>query len=339
MLAFCRRWDAFWPSPTWTLPWGVWQATQSSSDSSIYVFNNIRFGAQPPRFDISGFPTNTNSSVQDSTYGPSCYQINPKDIKNPPGGQPNLLVPRADAPAPSEDCLFLDIYAPYENFDGNGNPIKQLPVIVWFYGGAYAFGNKDLGGGLPLYTGQSMLTAQNYEAVFVVGNYRMGAFGWLAGSYMESAGQPNAGLYDQALLLNWVKQYIAQAGGNPANVSAWGESAGAGSILHHLIREGGTKDPLFNSFLVQSPAFEWSWDNSPGGTLDTVYRNFSQLGGCGYAYDIDCLKSQNIDTLATANQALFSYVKQTGLFPVGPSVDGQWINTIPAISFANSTVH
>lgn len=236
----------------------------------------------------------------------------------------------------SEDCLFLDIYAPASNFDENGKPIKQLPVIVWFYGGAYAFGSKNLGGDLPLYTGQSMLAAQDYQAVFVAGNYRLGAFGWLAGSYMESAGQPNAGLYDQSLLLSWVKNYIAKAGGDPTNVSAWGESAGAGSILHHLIREGGTKDPLFRNFLVQSPAFEWSWDNSKDGTLDNVYRTFSNLSGCGYTYDISCLRDKNITDLIQPNQDLFANVKQTGIFPIGPSVDGQWIQTIPALSFANS---
>lgn len=245
-------------------------------------------------------------------------------------------MPHNDDVPQSEDCLFLDIYAPASNFDGSGKPIKQLPVIVWFYGGAYAFGSKNLGGGLPLYTGQSMLAAQDYQAVFVAGNYRLGAFGWLAGSYMESAGQPNAGLYDQALLLSWVQKYIAQAGGDPTNVSAWGESAGAGSILHHLIREDGTKDPLFRSFMVQSPAFEWSWDNSKDGTLDDVYRNFSNFSHCGYTYNISCLREKDIGDLKQANQKLFANIKQTGIFPIGPSVDGQWIKTIPALSFAKS---
>lgn len=257
-------------------------------------------------------------------------------MKHPPGGQPGVQLPRDDAPAQSEDCLFLDVYAPASNFDENGNPIQKLPVIVWFYGGAYAFGSKDLGGGVPLYTGQSMLAAQDYNAIFVAGNYRLGAFGWLAGSYMESEAQPNAGLHDQALLLEWVQEYISQAGGDPTNVTAWGESAGAGSVLHHLIREGGTKDPLFQSFLVQSPAFEWAWDNSKDGTLDNVYRNFSQLAQCGYGYDILCLQNQTIDTLVEANQELFNNVRPTGLFPVGPSIDGKWIQTIPALSFASS---
>ncbi|KAK0722613.1 Alpha/Beta hydrolase protein [Lasiosphaeria miniovina] len=292
--------------PIVTLPWGKWQAQIYENDA------------------------NANPS-----YGPSCYQVNTSKLQNPPGGTPGVQNPNDGAPSSSEDCLFLDVYAPASAFDQNGNPIQELPVIVWFYGGAYAFGSKELGGGLPLYTGQSMLAASEYNAIFVAGNYRLGAFGWLAGSYMESNAQPNAGLYDQSLLLDWVQRYIIQAAGNPNQVSAWGESAGAGSILHHLIRENGTRDPQFGSFLVQSPAFEWSWDNSVNGTLDTIYRNFSALANCGFGYNISCLRGQSVNLLVSANQKLFDAVHQTGLFPVGPAVDGKWVQTIPAIAFAN----
>lgn len=256
-------------------------------------------------------------------------------MENQPGGRPKLEVPRQKyAPEQSEDCLFLDVYAPVKNFDKEGNPKEKLPVIVYFPGGAYAFGSKDLGGKLPLYSGLSILRAQKYEAVFVTGNYRLGAYGWLAGPYMESEAQPNAGLYDQALLLEWVQKYIKQAGGDPDRVTAWGQSTGAGSIMHHLIREGGTKDPLFHNILVQSPAFEWSYDTSENGSLDNIYRKFSQLAGCKYAYDISCLRAQTPEKLAAANQQLFVEVGQSGIFPIGPSVDGQWIQKIPAASFA-----
>ena len=280
-----------------------------------------------------------NSSIQDPKYGPSCYQVDPKALKSPPGGAPGLTDPADQCPASSEDCLFLDIYAPASAFDQNGKPLGKLPVVVWFYGGAYVFGCKDYSG-LPLYTGESILAASGYKAIFIAGNYRLGAFGWLAGSYMQTVGQTNAGLYDQALLLDWVQKYITQAAGDPAQVSAWGESAGAGSILHHLIREGGTgaHKPQFTTFLAQSPAFEWSWDNSKDGTLDTIYKNFSSLAGCGSQYNMTCLRSKDISTLATANQELFDQVRQTGLFPVGPSVDGVWVQKIPAVSFANSTM-
>jgi carboxylesterase type B len=340
-------------TPNVTLPWGIWQGERYANDQKvcrrqllqqqiltrrqITLFKNVRFGDEPPRFGAPAFPSWQFPGIRDPSYGPNCIQVNTSTLKNPPGGQPNFQLPRDGDAVQSEDCLFLDIYAPAHNFDSNGRPIKQLPVIVWFYGGAYAFGSKSLGGGVPLYTGQSMVAGQDYEAIFVAGNYRLGAFGWLAGSYMQDAGQPNAGLYDQALLLKWVQQYITQVGGDPNDVSAWGESAGAGSIMHHLIREGGTVDPLFKKFLVQSPAFEWSWDNSDQGTLDQVFKNFSQLAGCG-SYDMNCLRARSVDVLTTANQELFNNVRPTGLFPVGPSVDGKWIQTIPALSYAASTL-
>ncbi|KAH6949434.1 Alpha/Beta hydrolase protein [Fusarium avenaceum] len=119
-------------------------------------------------------------------------------------------------------------------------------------------------------------------------------------------------------------------------VSAWGESAGGGSILHHLIRNGGKEDPLFTGFVTQSPAFEWAWNNSNGGQLDQVYQNFSKSLGCNDPNDISCIRDPSIplDKLAMANVKLFESVKQTGLFPIGPSVDDTWIKTVPTLAFA-----
>jgi carboxylesterase type B len=225
------------------------------------------------------------------------------------------------------------VYVPKSVLDAPKGTLA--PVIVWIYGGAFAFGSKNQLG--PLYTGQSFLAASKYQSIFVAGNYRVGAYGWLAGNYMQTTGttQTNAGLYDQALLFEWVQTYINQVNGDKQQVSAYGESAGASSILHHLVREGGTVDPTFRRFGVQSPAFEWAWDNSENGKLDMIYKNFSGLAGCGQNFDIDCLRASK--NLSDANQALFDSVQKTGLFPVGPAVDDGWIKTIPTISFATGT--
>lgn len=206
---------------------------------------------------------------------------------------------------------------------------RKLPVIVWIYGGAYALGSKN--DGEILYTGRPIIRASNYNTIFITGNYRTGAFGFLAGDYMQKAGLPNAGLYDQALLFKWVNMYVEQVGGDKEQVSAWGESAGAGSILHHLIRKDGEIDPGFQTYYAMSPAYEMSWDNAPDGRLDTYYRMYSKFADCGDKYDIDCLRRANRTDLVKANQELFDTVRQTGLFPVGPAVDGEWIRTIPSI--------
>lgn len=258
-----------------------------------------------------------------------CIQIDITKLDRSPGGESPIVEPVNPHKLGSEDCLFLDIYVPVRAFNLG---VPQLPVIIWLYGGAYAFGTKDQGG--EFYTGQSVLNASDYSTIFIAGNYRVGAFGWLAGHYMEEVGQPNAGLYDQALLFEWVQKYVSQVQGDKDQVSAWGESAGAGSILHHLIREDGTHDPGFNTFVAKSPAFEWSWNNSADGRLDRMYQKFSEYADCDAKYNITCLREAPIEVLAEANQKLFDSVRQTGLFPVGPAVDGKWIKTIPTLAFS-----
>ncbi|KAK5989658.1 Secreted lipase [Cladobotryum mycophilum] len=313
--------------PVLDLPWGKWQAQIDPEDPKAYIFRNVRFGAQPERFGAPAFPSTLNDSIQ-TPETVSCISIDPSVLVTPPGGQLRFEEPDPQLPM-NEDCLFLDIYAPKSAFE-TGAP--KLPVVVWIFGGAYALGSKNQGG--VLYTGRPTLKAANHQVIFIAGNYRTGALGFLAGDYMQKAGKPNAGLYDQALLFEWVRDYVDQAGGDKTKVSAWGESAGAGSILHHLIREDGERDPLFHSLVAQSPAYEMSWDNSPDGRLDTMYRTFSELAGCGFAYDIDCLKAVTPEKIIEANQEFFDKVRQTGLFPVGPAVDGEWIRSIPSVSLS-----
>ncbi|CAJ0538539.1 Ff.00g066000.m01.CDS01 [Fusarium sp. VM40] len=316
--------------PTLNLPWGRYKGHPFPDDDNIILFENVRFGAKPLLFGAPESPSWSNSSVQPPSDGRDCIQIDISDIANPPGGKDPTNDPADSDSKTSQDCLFLDLYVPKTILDAPGGALA--PVIVWIYGGAFAFGSKNQLG--PLYTGQSFLAASKYQTIFVAGNYRVGAYGWLAGNYMQTTEttQTNAGLYDQALLFEWVQTYINQVNGDKTQVSAYGESAGASSILHHLVREGGTVDPTFHRFGVQSPAFEWAWDNTKNGKLDTIYKSFSNLAGCGQNFDIDCLRASK--NLSDANQALFDSVQKTGLFPVGPAVDGGWIKTIPTISFA-----
>ncbi|MCJ1393378.1 hypothetical protein MMC18_006251 [Xylographa bjoerkii] len=250
-----------------------------------------------------------------------------------PGGElgGELGAPVANAGQQDEDCLFLDLYVPGSVFRGHSS---QLPVVVWFYGGAYIFGSKEAAAPYPYYNGTGMLQAANNGVIFVAGNYRLGAYGWLAGEYMEKMALPNAGLQDQRLLLQWVQDFIDLVGGDKTQVSAWGESAGAGSIVHHLIQYGGTQDPLFSKAILQSPAFEWQWNRSAGGTLDTIFKNFSRLAGCD-DFDIACLQHTDQATLAIANQQLYNgSTPCTGLFPVGPSVDGKVIKELPVVALS-----
>lgn len=88
--------------------------------------------------------------------------------------------------------------------------------------------------------------------IWVAMNYRLGAFGFLSGPSLLKYGTANAGLYDQRLALQWVQENIAKFGGDPDNVTVMGESAGAGSIMFHLLAQGGKHPVPFKRAIVQS---------------------------------------------------------------------------------------
>ena len=123
----------------------------------------------------------------------------------------------------SEDCLFLNVWAPAH--------ATHAPVIVWIYGGSLVFGGTSE----PYYDGSSFAAR---GVVFVSMNYRLGVLGWMALPAL-SAQSPhgvsgNYGLLDQIAALAWVKRNIAAFGGNPDNVTIMGESAGGLSVAYLL---------------------------------------------------------------------------------------------------------
>lgn len=229
----------------------------------------------------------------------------------------------------TEDCLLLDLYIPLTDAPPKGD----LPVIVWLHGGAYVLGSKQSydSSKVPFYVGDGLIDTARQKAnrslVFVTGNYRLGAFGWLAGTHIEQHAQTNVGLLDQRAILQFVHDHIQH---DPKEVSLWGESAGAGSIFHHLAmtqsKNHNFTQKLFSKAILQSPAFQWLWDRS--GTLNDTYSDFSQNAGCPSG-DIECLRDASVDALIAANKLLFDEALVSGIIPVGPSVDG---DLIPALA-------
>ena len=152
---------------------------------------------------------------------------------------------------------------------------------------------------------------------------------------MESEGLPNAGLYDQRAALQWIQSYIALVGGDPTQVSAWGESAGAGSILHHLVSFGGTQNPLFSKAVMQSPAFQLSFDRKGG--LEQTFQNFTTLAGCA-GQGVACLRAASAETLQNANTKLNEQGPE-GTFAVGPSADGNLIRQLAVLEYASGNFY
>lgn len=331
--------------PILKLPYGTYQAKSYIANGDFYLFKNIRFAA-PPTGDLrwaKPAPPGQQSGVQDGSYGPICIQAPIKGPQltgpgaNSPVGQAfnQFLggVPVPSFTAASEDCLFLDVYVPAKAVR---NPALKLPVISWYYGGAYIFGGKDsFEPVLPFYDGTGPIQASDGNVIFVTSNYRVGAYGFLAGTTMEEQGLPNAGLYDQRAALQWIQDYIGLLGGDKSEVSAWGESAGAGSIFHQLVSFGGTQDPLFSRAVMLSPAFELLFDRK--GTLEQTFQNFTALAGCA-GQGVACLRAASAQTLDEANTKL-SEQAAAGTFAVGPASDGSLIRQLGVLEYTSGNFY
>lgn len=113
------------------------------------------------------------------------------------------------------------------------------------------------GGGYSLfgatYDPSVLMNRNNNGFITVEIQYRLGAFGFLSSKEIKEKGQLNAGLLDQRFALEWVQQYITQFGGDPNRVTIAGESAGAGSVMHHGLAYGGKESNLFNNVSILPP--------------------------------------------------------------------------------------
>jgi para-nitrobenzyl esterase len=155
-------------------------------------------------------------------------------------GRMDIIMGRGQPPT-DEDCLYLNIWSPAAD---NAN----RPVLFWIHGGAFVTGS----GATPWYDGRSFATQG--DAVVVTINYRLGVLGFLhlAEFGEEYATSGNNGILDQIAALEWVRDNIAAFGGDPNNVTIFGESAGAmsvGTLLATPLAKG-----LFHKAILQSGA-------------------------------------------------------------------------------------
>jgi para-nitrobenzyl esterase len=196
-------------------PMGLVQGAPAAD--GVTVFKGMPFGKAPVgnlRF-MPAQPAQPWSGVLDGTkWGNTCVQ--PKAPTRPIGV--NQATDMPDSPPMSEDCLNLNVWTPAK---ASG---EKLPVMVWFYGGAYNEG----GGSMPFADGTNLAR----KGVIVVSlNYRVGALGFLSHPDLTAASpnhaSGNQALSDSIAALKWVQQNIAAFGGDPNNVTIFGQSAGA----------------------------------------------------------------------------------------------------------------
>jgi carboxylesterase type B len=187
-----------------------------------------------------------------------------------------------------EDCLNVNIYTP-ENMSGG-----PYPVMVWFHGGGYT------GGANIQYPGHFLAS---HDVVVVVPNYRLGAFGFLATP--DGTLRGNAGMLDQVMALEFVRDNIANFGGDPNRVTVFGQSAGAGSSAMQMLSP--LSQGLVHQGICESGADNNMWTvNWPEQKPEEYVYQTAEKVGCGDGSDpeiVDCMRSLNW-TIIRNNQAL-----------------------------------
>lgn len=163
----------------------------------------------------------------------------------PPSRLDAVMGPPPDRRPQSEDCLLLTVTAPAAPAAGAvttpAAPSTGRPVLVWFHGGGFSSG----AGLLDWYDGGAL--AAEHDVVVVSAGYRLGALGYLV---LDGVSEGNLGLHDQLEALRWVRDHIAHHGGDPGNVTLFGQSAGALSIL--LLLQLDAARGLFRRAVLQS---------------------------------------------------------------------------------------
>ncbi|GFY40063.1 acetylcholinesterase-1 [Trichonephila inaurata madagascariensis] len=140
----------------------------------------------------------------------------------------------------SEDCLYMNIWAP------RGAPLKRkYPVMFWIYGGGFTVGSNRL----PSTNGQGLSLLG--KSIVVAPNYRVGAMGFLTSGTAEAPG--NMGIYDIIMALKWVKENIEALGGDPDNITIFGQGSGAITVSMFLMSP--LTKGLFNRAIIQSGSF------------------------------------------------------------------------------------
>jgi len=223
-------------------------------EDGIIVFKGVRYGADTAQTRFAApMPPAPWSEVRDArNYGASAPQE-----PYPPGTAGGLFESWATDPAPpnSEDTLFLNVWTPALR-DG-----RKRPVMVWFHGGGFSRGS----GSSNAYDGIRL--ARRGDVVVVTVNHRLNLFGHL---YLAKYGQQfthsgNAGVLDLVLSLEWVRDNIETFGGDPANVTIFGESGG-GSKVSVLMAMDNAKG-LFHRAVIES-----------GGRLENTDRETAAEG-------------------------------------------------------------
>ncbi|KAJ5668983.1 Carboxylesterase type B [Penicillium macrosclerotiorum] len=226
----------------------------------------------------------------------------------------------------SEDCLYLGLFSrPWDT-----SKDVHRPVLVVFYGGAFIQG--DAAFTMPPASFPILNVSNLNDYVVIYPNYRLNAFGFLPGKAIKesSTSDLNPGLLDQQYVLKWVQSYIHHFGGNSQNVTIWGQSAGAGSVVAQVLANGRNGQPkLFSKALASSPFWPktYSYDAPEA---EAIYNQLANLTGCaGYVHDhetLACLKSVDVQSIRDASLIIDAdNTWTTSSYTWAPVIDGGFL--------------
>ena len=218
----------------------------------VEIFYGIPY-SHPPlgmyRFGLSS-PATPWSDVRDGTIKPpSCWQ---------PTGQPATRFENSDLTKDdlniSEDCLYLNIWRPKKRTEAKS-------ILVWIHGGGFWTGSAVLGEE----EGAGIVAFE--DVILVTIAYRLGALGFM---FVADQMQGNAGIFDQAFAMDWLKRNARNLGGDPNDITIMGEGAGAASVGFHLLAPM-SKDK-FSKAIMQSgsPVAPWAFMDSGKASNRTV---------------------------------------------------------------------
>lgn len=269
------------------------------------VFRGVPYAAPPVgplRWQPPQPPASWSGERSAATSGPNCMQRVDKDGISPGGGPV------------SEDCLTLQVFAPKTA----GTAPKPVPVMVWLHGG----GNTQGSGSKPAYDGSAFAR----DGVLLVAiNYRLGPLGFFAHPALTRSASPKEplasyGVMDQIAALKWVRRNIAAFGGDPDNVTLFGESAGGLDVL--VLMSAPAARGLFTKAVAESPGGGW---NPLPGLDDAEAQGLRLAAKAGLSAEATAtqLRSLPADRLLAGMEDDY-----------GPVIDGRLLTESPAEAFA-----
>ncbi|MFV0316338.1 MAG: carboxylesterase/lipase family protein [Microthrixaceae bacterium] len=279
----------------------------------MYRFAGIPFAEAPTgdRRFRPPVPKAPHEGVLDATEFGAVAPQNPSMLEAMFGSEPERW---------DEDCLHLNIWTP------DVSPAEPLPVMVWIHGGAFEIGS----GSSPIYDGAAFARD---GVILVTINYRLGCLGFMELGHLdpELRGSGNTGLLDQAEALRWVAENISAFGGDPSNVTIFGESAGSMSVCAQLVLADSRG--LFHKAIAQSGGLSAP---APVDLAEETTAEFMATAGISSLDELRAAPAEDLlaahlkmatERMAHTDETIARHGHPLGYLPFRPVADG---TTVPA---------